>query len=158
MTTQARRGWLGVAALLATLIVATGCGSSKSSSSTLDRAAAAPSSSSTSASATTPATTSGSGGAGAQSVTNYLSYVDGKAGTANPSLPPVTIGFVNQQGGQQPIGPLATNGAQIAVKYINTELGGIDGHPLILRRASSGRPRRKAPPVASSSWPTSRSR
>ncbi|MGZ4179590.1 MAG: hypothetical protein ACXVUL_02735 [Solirubrobacteraceae bacterium] len=66
-------------------------------------------------------------------MTNYLSYVGGKAGAANQSLPPVTIGFVNQQGGQQQIGPLATNGAQIAVKYINTELGGIDGHPLVLK-------------------------
>ncbi len=135
MTTQARRGWLGVAALIATMIVATGCGSSSSSTSS----AAAPAASSTSTSATsattatTPATTSGSGGAGAQSVTDYLSYVDGKAGAANSSLPPVTIGFVNQQGGQQAIGPLATTGAQIAVKYINTELGGIDGHPLVLK-------------------------
>ena len=135
MTTQARRGWLGVAALIATMIVATGCGSSSSSTSS----AAAPAASSTSTSATsattatTPATTSGSGGAGAQSVTDYLSYVDGKAGPANSSLPPVTIGFVNQQGGQQAIGPLATTGAQIAVKYINTELGGIDGHPLVLK-------------------------
>jgi branched-chain amino acid transport system substrate-binding protein len=130
---QARRRWLGVVALAATLIVAVGCGSSKSSSSS-STAAAAPSSSSssTSATSTTPATTAGSGGAGAQSVTNYLSYVGGKAGAANPSLPPVTIGFVNQQGGSQTIGPLATTGAQIAVKYINTELGGIDGHPLKL--------------------------
>jgi branched-chain amino acid transport system substrate-binding protein len=135
VTTQARRGWLGVAALIATMIVATGCGSSSSSTSS----AAAPAASSTSTSATsattatTPATTAGSGGAGAQSVTDYLSYVDGKAGPANSSLPPVTIGFVNQQGGQQAIGPLATTGAQIAVKYINTELGGIDGHPLQLK-------------------------
>jgi branched-chain amino acid transport system substrate-binding protein len=45
----------------------------------------------------------------------------------------VTIGFVNQQGGSQSIGPLATTGAQIAVKYINTELGGIGGHPLVLK-------------------------
>jgi branched-chain amino acid transport system substrate-binding protein len=66
-------------------------------------------------------------------VTNYLSYVGGKAGPADKSLPPVTIGWVNQQGGQQQIGPLATNGAQIAVKYINTELGGINGHPLVLK-------------------------
>ncbi len=135
VTTQARRGLLGVAALVATMIVATGCGSSNSSSSSSSTAAAAPSSSSssTSTTATTPASTSGSGGAGAQSVTNYLSYVDGKAGAANSSLPPVTIGFVNQQGGSQTIGPLATTGAQIAVKYINSELGGIDGHPLVLK-------------------------
>jgi branched-chain amino acid transport system substrate-binding protein len=128
------KGWFGVATLLATVIVATGCGSSKSSSSSASTpAAAASSSTTTSTSATAPSTGSGSGGAGAQSVTNYLSYVDGKAGAANSSLPPVTIGFVNQQGGQQAIGPLATTGAQIAVKYINSELGGIDGHPLVLK-------------------------
>src|SRR5947209_13047489 len=131
VTTKARRGWLGVAALLATLIVATGCGSSSSSSSS--GAAAAPSSSSSSTSATTQSTTPGSGGAGQASVTDYQKYVGGKPGKANASLPPVTIGFVNQQGGQQQIGPLATTGAQIAVKYINTELGGIDGHPLALK-------------------------
>jgi len=128
VTTQARRGWLGVVALAATLIVAAGCGSSSSTTKTT----AAATSPTTATTATTPATTAGSGGAGAQSVTDYLSYVDGKAGPANASLPPVTIGFVNQQGGSQTIGPLATTGAQIAVKYINTELGGIGGHPLKL--------------------------
>jgi branched-chain amino acid transport system substrate-binding protein len=122
-----------VATLFATVIVATGCGSSSSSSSSSAAPAGAASSTSTSTSTAAPPSSSGSGGAGAQSVTNYLSYVGGKAGAANPSLPPVTIGFVNQQGGQQAIGPLATTGAQIAVKYINTELGGIDGHPLVLK-------------------------
>jgi branched-chain amino acid transport system substrate-binding protein len=127
---QVRTGWLGAVALLATAIVAAGCGSSSSSSTS---SAAATSSSSSSTTATTPPATSGSGGAGSASVTNYLTYTGGKAGKANPSLPPVDIGFVNQQGGQQQIGPLATTGAQIAVKYINTELGGIDGHPLVLK-------------------------
>ena len=125
---------LAVVALLATAIVATGCGSSKSSTST--SSAAAPAASSTSTSSTTaaaPSTASGSGGAGQASVTNYQTYVGGKAGPANKSLPPVYIGFVNQQGGQQQIGPLATTGAQIAVKYIDNELGGIDGHPLVLK-------------------------
>jgi branched-chain amino acid transport system substrate-binding protein len=129
-----RKGWLGVATLLATALVATGCGSSNSSSSSSPAAGGATSSASSSTStAASPSSSSGSGGAGAKSVTNYLSYVGGKAGKANPSLPPVTIGFVNQQGGQQQIGPLATTGAQIAVKYINAELGGIDGHPLVLK-------------------------
>jgi branched-chain amino acid transport system substrate-binding protein len=126
---QARRGWLGVVALAATLMVATGCGSSKSSSTTSSASASATSST---AAATAPAATPGSGGAGSASVTNYLTYVDGKAGKANSSLPPVTVGWVNQQGGQQVIGALATNGAQLAVKYINDQLGGIDGHPLVL--------------------------
>jgi branched-chain amino acid transport system substrate-binding protein len=126
--TQVRTGWLGTVALIVTAIVAAGCGSS--SSSTTSSASASSSSSTTTAA---PAAASGTGGAGSASVTNYLTYVDGKAGKANPSLPPVYIGWVNQQGGQQVIGPLATNGAQLAVKYVNDELGGIDGHPLALK-------------------------
>jgi branched-chain amino acid transport system substrate-binding protein len=77
-------------------------------------------------------TGSGQGGQGDQSVTNYLSYVGGKAGPANKSLPPVYIGYVNQQGGPTAVGLLATAGAQMAVNYANAELGGIDGHPIQL--------------------------
>ena len=127
MIKQARTRWLAGVALLATAIIAGGCGSSSSSSTT--SSASATSSTTT----TTPPATSGAGGAGTASVTNYLTYVDGKAGKANPSLPPVYIGWVNQQGGQQVIGALATNGAQLAVKYVNDELGGIDGHPVALK-------------------------
>lgn len=68
----------------------------------------------------------------AEAVTNYLSYVHGKAGKANPKLSKVYVGWVNQQGGQVVIGADATPGAQLAVKYINNELGGIGGHPLAL--------------------------
>jgi len=128
VNTQVRKWRLGVVAVLATSIVAAGCGSSKSSSSSASSATTSASSSTPAA----PASTSGSGGAGTASVTNYLSYVGGKAGKANPSLPPVDIGFVNQQGGQQVIGALATNGAQLAVKYVNDQLGGVDGHPVQL--------------------------
>jgi branched-chain amino acid transport system substrate-binding protein len=128
-----RTRWIGIVAVLA--VVAAGCGSSKSSSSTSSAAASGSASSSTSTSqtSTAAATGSGTGGAGQASVTSYQDYVGGKPGKANPSLPPVYVGFVNQQGGQQQIGPLATTGAQIAVKYINTELGGIGGHPLVLK-------------------------
>jgi branched-chain amino acid transport system substrate-binding protein len=117
--------------MLVALIGLAACGSSSSSSSST--------STSTSASAAAPSTAtssgaaSGTGGAGGEAVTDYLTYVDGKAGKADASLPPVTIGWVNQQGGQQVIGPLATNGAQLAVKYINDQLGGIGGHPLALK-------------------------
>jgi ABC-type branched-subunit amino acid transport system substrate-binding protein len=67
------------------------------------------------------------------SVTNYLKFVGGKAGKANPSLTPVVIGWVNQQGGQAEIGPLATPAAETAVKLVNDSLGGIGGHPLKLK-------------------------
>ena len=65
-------------------------------------------------------------------VTNYLTYVDGKAGKANPKLSPVVIGVLNTQGGQVLIGPNWTKGAELAAKYVNTYLGGVQGHPLVL--------------------------
>jgi branched-chain amino acid transport system substrate-binding protein len=70
------------------------------------------------------------GGLGAAAVTNYVKYVDGKSGKANPKLSPIQVGFVNQQGGAVVIGANATNGAQLAVNYANADLDGIDGHPI----------------------------
>jgi branched-chain amino acid transport system substrate-binding protein len=121
-----RFGSVGVAAVAAVLAAA-GCSSSSSSTT-----------SSTTGPATSPApatsipASTGAGGQGAQSVTNYLSYTDGKSGAADSSMSPVEIGFLNQQGGASAIGPLATNGAQTAVTYINSKLGGVDGHPVKL--------------------------
>src|SRR6476619_448012 len=65
-------------------------------------------------------------------VTNYLTYVHGKRGKANPKLSKVYVGWVNQQGGQVVIGGLATAGAQLAVRYVNDQLGGVGGHPVAL--------------------------
>jgi branched-chain amino acid transport system substrate-binding protein len=65
-------------------------------------------------------------------VTDYLKYVDGKAGAADPSKSPITIGWVNQQGGPTDIGPWATDGAKLAVKWLNEKAGGIGGHPVKL--------------------------
>jgi len=79
------------------------------------------------------ATVTGPGGQGEQSVTDYLKYTGGTAGKADQSLDPVTIGWVNQQGGQVVIGAFATNGAELAVKYVNEELGGVGGHPVELK-------------------------
>lgn len=75
----------------------------------------------------------GQGGAGAQSVTDYVKYTGGKAGKADQSLPPVYVGWINQQGGQVEIGRFATNGAELAIKYVNEELGGVGGHPVQLK-------------------------
>jgi branched-chain amino acid transport system substrate-binding protein len=58
-----------------------------------------------------------------------LSYTGAKAGKANPSSSPVVIGYVNQEGGV-PAFPEATEGVNAAVRYINDELGGIQGHPI----------------------------
>lgn len=78
------------------------------------------------------ATGSAKGVAVQDGVTDYLSYVGGKAGTADKSLAPVTIGWVNVEGTANGA-PEATKGAQAAVAYVNKELGGIGGHPLALR-------------------------
>jgi branched-chain amino acid transport system substrate-binding protein len=126
-----RAGFAGIAAIAMATLAAAGCSSSSSTTS-----ATAPSSSSAAAPATSaaaaPSASGSAGGLGAQSVTDYLSYTGGKSGPASSTLPPVTIGFVNQQGGQQVIGQHATDGAEMAVKYINAELGGVDGHPVQL--------------------------
>jgi len=75
-------------------LAAVGCGSGTSSTSS------SPSGSSSSSNSNSAAN-AGSGGAGSKSITNYLTYADGKTGKANSSLPPVYIGWLNQQGGSQ---------------------------------------------------------
>jgi branched-chain amino acid transport system substrate-binding protein len=117
---------IGFAAVAAALLAAAGCSSSSSSSSTSTTTTP------TAVTASPVPASPGTGGQGAQSVTNYLTYVGGTAGPANKSLPPVYIGFVNQQGGPTAVGLLATAGAQMAVRYANAELGGVDGHPIQL--------------------------
>jgi branched-chain amino acid transport system substrate-binding protein len=65
-------------------------------------------------------------------VTNYLAFVGGTAGKANPKLSPIYVGVVNQQGGSEDIAPEWTTGAELAQSYLNDDLGGIDGHPVKL--------------------------
>jgi branched-chain amino acid transport system substrate-binding protein len=114
---------IAVAACLATGLAA-GCSSSSSSSSA--PATSAPASSAPAASS--PATSTATAG----EVTNFQSYVGG-SGAANSSLAPVTIGWVNEQGGPpSETFPQATAAAQATVKMINSELGGIHGHPVQL--------------------------
>ena len=129
MRTYRRAGYAGAVAVAAAALTIAGCSSSSSSSSSAP-SSTSPTAASAAASSPAPAAT-GSAAAGT-SVTNYLSYVGGKAGAANSSLSPVTIGYVNEQGDANPPGPLSTVGAQMAVTYINDELGGVDGHPLKL--------------------------
>jgi branched-chain amino acid transport system substrate-binding protein len=67
-------------------------------------------------------------------ITNFVKYIDGKAGSADFSLAPVKIGWAsNDSGGSvQSIGPEATAAAQVTVNWINKFGDGIDGHPLVL--------------------------
>ena len=65
-------------------------------------------------------------------VLNYSAYVGGK-GKANPKLSPVTLGFINGQGGPPNFNfPQATHVIEAETKMINAELGGVHGHPLKL--------------------------
>jgi hypothetical protein len=75
-----------------------------------------------SASSPPPATSS------AGAVANYAQYTGG-SGKATASLSPVTIGFVDMQGGPpSESDPEAALAAQAAAKMINTVLGGVHGH------------------------------
>jgi branched-chain amino acid transport system substrate-binding protein len=69
-------------------------------------------------------------------ITDFVKYVNGKAGAADPSLPPVKIGWAsNDSGGSVvSIGPEATAAAQTTVDWINKYAGGIGGHPLLLEK------------------------
>jgi branched-chain amino acid transport system substrate-binding protein len=65
-------------------------------------------------------------------VLNYQLYVGGK-GKAKSNLAPVTLGYINGQGGPPNFNfPQATSVIRAGVKMINSELGGVHGHPVKL--------------------------
>ncbi|CAN5183820.1 hypothetical protein BH09ACT10_BH09ACT10_14680 [soil metagenome] len=66
-------------------------------------------------------------------VATALAYVGGEAGKADSSLEPFVIGFVNNQGGV-PSFQEQEAAADGAVYLINNKLGGVDGHPVELKK------------------------
>lgn len=70
--------------------------------------------------------TSGSGGG------NTDTSGGGTASAADPSLPKLKIGFINQEAGSAGTYPENKAAAEAAVQYINNELGGVDGHAIEL--------------------------
>lgn len=68
-------------------------------------------------------TSSSSGGSAASS---------GTAVAADPSLPKLKIGFINQEAGSAGTYPETKASAQAAVDHINKELGGVDKHEITL--------------------------
>jgi len=115
------------ACLVAGAAACSSSGSSSSSPASTGPASSAPASAP--ASAASAAASTGSGATGG--VTDFQQYVGGSAGTASGS--PVTIGWVNMQGGPpSQTFPEATRAAQATVKYINSTLGGVHGHPVQL--------------------------
>src|ERR1700749_2397682 len=125
-----------VAAVGACLLAGAAACSSSGSSSSTPPVPSSPAASSPAAASSTTASASSAGSntssAFAGSVTNYPQFV-GASGAANTSLSPVTIGWVNEQGGPpSQTFPQATLAAQATVKYINSQLGGVHGHPVQL--------------------------
>jgi branched-chain amino acid transport system substrate-binding protein len=125
VTLQARRAGLVAAALVALMLVGAGCGDDDDSGSASNGGGDT---------GTEPTGGGTGGGAGKKSVTDYVSYVGGKRGKADPNKSTIYIGWLNQEGGQQEIGAAATDGADLAVKLTNEQLGGIDGHPVALKK------------------------
>jgi len=129
---RARAG--GIALCVAAVVGAgtlAACGSSDDNGNTSTGASTGAAAASTPAE-TTSGSTSTPAAAESAGVTDYVKYVGGTAGAADSSKSPIVIGFVNQQGGANDVGPGATDGAKLAVEYVNKYAGGIDGHPVAL--------------------------
>lgn len=120
-----------LSAAVAAAAVLAGCGSSSSSSSA-STASGAPAASSSSTTASSGGGSSSSSG-GASYASTFLSYTGGKAGKATGS--PIAIGWVNDDGGTVQ-SPESTAAAKAAISTINNYLGGVQGHPLVLRGCS----------------------
>ena len=119
-----RRRVAAVAAAACIVALASCSSSSKSSSSST-------SSGPGSSSSATPATSGGSGGGFTASQIQWATnFLGSKPGAADPSLSPVVFGWVNPQGGTLSF-PENTSAMQATVDFINKDLGGIDGHPLV---------------------------
>jgi len=115
--------------LLVALVAAggiTACGSNDDSG---DGAGAASPATSSTPAQTSPADAGAASGTG---VTDYVQYTGGTKGAADASKSKIVIGWTNQQGGPADPSPYATDGAKLAVKYVNEELGGVGGHPIQL--------------------------
>jgi branched-chain amino acid transport system substrate-binding protein len=135
-----RRRWLAGAFACVAVSALAACSSSSPGTASSPAASSSSTASSSAAAATGTGTvpasiaalwSSGSGACGAEA--NFVAYVCGKPGTANPNLAPVDIGWSNDQGGSIiSEGPEATAAAQLAVNWINKYADGIDGHPLKL--------------------------
>jgi branched-chain amino acid transport system substrate-binding protein len=132
-------GWRVLAAVAAVALVA-GCSSSSSKkANTSTGATTATTAAGSAATGSSGATGGSSSGLTAAQLQWALTYTHGTAGKANQSLSPVVLGYVNQQGGILSF-PESTVGANAVVSFVNDQLGGIQGHPLVLRTCFGASP------------------
>jgi branched-chain amino acid transport system substrate-binding protein len=122
-----RRTAVGLLVAFAAASGMTACGSNDDSGDAAGTGPAATSSPPTQTKAADAGTTASGPG-----VTDYVQYTGGTKGAADASKSKIVIGWTNQQGGPADPSPYATDGAKLAVKYVNEELGGVDGHPIEL--------------------------
>lgn len=122
------RSRIVLTALMAVVLVAVAaaCGGGGGSSTSAE--------STSSGSETTASESEGSGGSSeggpsAESVAFGVKWIGGKEEEADSSLPPVEIGFVNQEGAV-PSYAEQRKALEPAVEFINEKLGGIEGHPI----------------------------
>jgi hypothetical protein len=78
----------------------------------------------------TPSSGSSGSGVSAASVKTFLAYTGGTAGKATGT--PIDMGFINAQGGAYSYPEYSTELASL-VSVINNQLGGADGHPLVVK-------------------------
>lgn len=86
----------------------------------------------TTSSGSSPSTDSSAGAVSLTEAGKQLAaYVGGTAGKADPAKPPVYLGFITQQGGI-PSFPEAQTAVDAAVRFVNENLGGINGREVKL--------------------------
>jgi branched-chain amino acid transport system substrate-binding protein len=68
-----------------------------------------------------------------------VKFTGGKLGRADSSLAPVTIGYVDQEGGTLSF-PEATTAFDATLTFVNEQLGGIAGHPVQGRKCLAAGP------------------
>src|SRR4051812_23276981 len=107
-------------------ILLAACGSDSKSSSTTAPAAAP---TTAAAATTTAASTATTGGTTATTAGGSDTTAATASKAFDPSLPPITVGFHNLEGGSYSLPDLRA-GFEAGLKYVNTELGGINGHEL----------------------------
>lgn len=113
----ARRVWPAAAALAALVLLISACSSSGGSASS------------------SPSAATGSAGAATVKIDNSIGakFAGGAATGSAATGSPITVGWVAQEGGT-PSDPEADVALQSAFTYINSELGGIHGHPLVISK------------------------
>jgi branched-chain amino acid transport system substrate-binding protein len=130
MTRPYRRLAPACAVCVLSALVLAACGSS-SSSTTSNSSATSSSAASSSSAPTTNATPAAAGTVSQSAIAFGVQYTGGKAGKADASLSPIHIGFTTNIGGS-PSFPENVAAADATTSFINDNLGGIAGHPLVL--------------------------